>query len=112
MTPRTHNGFFAPDLTVTIDEQGTGRPVLLLHGGGEQLFLGLEIAVQRRLGAADAFRDLGHGGALEAVLPEHLPGRARDGLAPCIRLYPQLALSQSYLNPAVHFSLDGRKPSL
>src|ERR1700722_2503402 len=34
MTTQTHTGFFAPDLTVTIDEQGTGRPVLLLHGGG------------------------------------------------------------------------------
>jgi hypothetical protein len=33
MTPHAHTGFFAPDLTVTIDEQGTGRPVLLLHGG-------------------------------------------------------------------------------
>ncbi len=28
------NGFYADDLEVTIDEQGEGRPVLLLHGGG------------------------------------------------------------------------------
>ncbi len=34
MTTQTHTGFFAPELTVRIDEQGTGRPVLLLHGGG------------------------------------------------------------------------------
>lgn len=34
MTTTTHTGFFAEDLRITIDEQGGGRPVLLLHGGG------------------------------------------------------------------------------
>ena len=61
------------------------------------------------LGAADPVRDLGHGGAFEAMLLEHLPGRGRDGFASCIRLDPQLAPSRSFLNPTVHFSLDVRK---
>src|ERR1700748_1488604 len=34
MTMHTMNGFYADDLEVTVDEQGTGRPLLLLHGGG------------------------------------------------------------------------------
>src|SRR5580700_9883336 len=34
MTTNVMNGFFAEDLEVTIDQQGQGRPVLLLHGGG------------------------------------------------------------------------------
>lgn len=33
-TTTTANGFYADDLLVTIDEQGEGRPVLLVHGGG------------------------------------------------------------------------------
>src|ERR1700727_2641618 len=34
MPTRTVNGFYADDLEVTVDEQGEGRPLLLLHGGG------------------------------------------------------------------------------
>jgi pimeloyl-ACP methyl ester carboxylesterase len=34
MTTNVTNGFYADDLEVTIDQQGEGRPVLLLHGGG------------------------------------------------------------------------------
>src|SRR5690349_3871300 len=34
MTMHTINGFYADDLEVTVDEQGEGRPLLLLHGGG------------------------------------------------------------------------------
>src|SRR6201985_2897567 len=34
MTMHTMNGFYADDLEVTVDEQGEGRPLLLLHGGG------------------------------------------------------------------------------
>jgi pimeloyl-ACP methyl ester carboxylesterase len=34
MTTSIVNGFYADDLEVTIDQQGEGRPVLLLHGGG------------------------------------------------------------------------------
>ena len=34
MTTNTVNGFYADDLEVTIDQQGEGRPVVLLHGGG------------------------------------------------------------------------------
>jgi pimeloyl-ACP methyl ester carboxylesterase len=34
MTPNIINRFYADDLEVTIDQQGEGRPVLLLHGGG------------------------------------------------------------------------------
>jgi pimeloyl-ACP methyl ester carboxylesterase len=34
MTTTAQDKFFAEDLTVTLDEQGTGRPILLLHGGG------------------------------------------------------------------------------
>jgi pimeloyl-ACP methyl ester carboxylesterase len=34
MTTNITSGFYASDLEVTIDQQGQGRPVLLLHGGG------------------------------------------------------------------------------
>ncbi len=34
MTTDTMNGFYADDPQLTIDQQGHGRPVLLLHGGG------------------------------------------------------------------------------
>jgi pimeloyl-ACP methyl ester carboxylesterase len=34
MTTNIVNGFYADDLEVTVDRQGEGRPVLLLHGGG------------------------------------------------------------------------------
>jgi pimeloyl-ACP methyl ester carboxylesterase len=34
MTTNIISGFYADDLEVTIDQQGKGRPVLLLHGGG------------------------------------------------------------------------------
>jgi pimeloyl-ACP methyl ester carboxylesterase len=34
VTTNVINDFYADDLQVTIDQQGEGRPVLLLHGGG------------------------------------------------------------------------------
>jgi pimeloyl-ACP methyl ester carboxylesterase len=34
MTTNAVTGLYAADLEVTVDEQGDGRPVLLLHGGG------------------------------------------------------------------------------
>jgi pimeloyl-ACP methyl ester carboxylesterase len=34
MTTTIMNGFYSDDLEVTIDQQGEGRPLLLLHGGG------------------------------------------------------------------------------
>ena len=34
MTTNIVNGFYADDLEVTIDQQGEGRPLILLHGGG------------------------------------------------------------------------------
>src|ERR1700733_6641974 len=34
MTTNTRSGFYADDLEITIDQQGEGRPLLLLHGGG------------------------------------------------------------------------------
>src|SRR5580700_6267302 len=34
MTTNTISGLYADDLQVSVDEQGEGRPVLLLHGGG------------------------------------------------------------------------------
>jgi pimeloyl-ACP methyl ester carboxylesterase len=34
MTTTIMNDFYADDLKVTIDQQGEGRPILLLHGGG------------------------------------------------------------------------------
>ena len=34
MSTNTMHGFYAEDLEVTVDQQGDGRPVLLLHGGG------------------------------------------------------------------------------
>jgi pimeloyl-ACP methyl ester carboxylesterase len=41
MTTKIVNGFYADDLEVTIDQQGEGRPVLLLHGGGGPPSMGL-----------------------------------------------------------------------
>jgi hypothetical protein len=32
--PRTRKESFADGLTVRIDERGSGRPILVLHGGG------------------------------------------------------------------------------
>jgi pimeloyl-ACP methyl ester carboxylesterase len=34
MTTNIAKGFYAEDLEVTIDQQGEGRPILLVHGGG------------------------------------------------------------------------------
>jgi pimeloyl-ACP methyl ester carboxylesterase len=34
MTTNIINGFYADDLEITIDQQGEGRPLLVLHGGG------------------------------------------------------------------------------
>jgi pimeloyl-ACP methyl ester carboxylesterase len=34
MTTNNSSGFYADDPEITIDQQGEGRPVLLLHGGG------------------------------------------------------------------------------
>jgi len=34
MTTNIVKGFYADDVEVTIDQQGVGRPILLLHGGG------------------------------------------------------------------------------
>ena len=34
MTTTTIDSLYGGDLELTIDQQGTGRPVLLLHGGG------------------------------------------------------------------------------
>ena len=34
MTTNIVNGFYADDLEITIDQQGEGRPLILLHGGG------------------------------------------------------------------------------
>ena len=34
MTTNIVNGFYADDLEITIDKQGEGRPLILLHGGG------------------------------------------------------------------------------
>src|ERR1700761_4446955 len=34
MTTTIINGIYADDLEITIDQNGEGRPVLLLHGGG------------------------------------------------------------------------------
>jgi mannose-6-phosphate isomerase-like protein (cupin superfamily) len=47
-TTITQGRFFADDLSVTISDQGNGRPVLLLHGGGGPLTMaGLPAAVKR-----------------------------------------------------------------
>jgi pimeloyl-ACP methyl ester carboxylesterase len=34
MTTNVINGFYADELQITVNQQGEGRPVLLLHGGG------------------------------------------------------------------------------
>jgi pimeloyl-ACP methyl ester carboxylesterase len=41
MTTNILSGLYADDLEVTIDQQGEGRPVLLLHGGGGPPSMGL-----------------------------------------------------------------------
>ncbi len=34
MTSSIETGFFAKDIALTLEEHGSGRPILLLHGGG------------------------------------------------------------------------------
>ena len=46
----------------------------LVHDLEEQLLLRGEVVVQGRLGAPDPRADVGHGGALEAHLPEYFAG--------------------------------------
>jgi pimeloyl-ACP methyl ester carboxylesterase len=47
-SPRTRRESFADGLTVRFDEQGSGRPMLLLHGGaGPQSMFGLASALSR-----------------------------------------------------------------
>ena len=49
ITPQTRIETFADGLTVRIDEQGSGRPMLVLHGGGgPQTVSGLASALSRR----------------------------------------------------------------
>src|SRR5260370_21444114 len=48
-SPRTRRESFADGLTVRIDEQGSGRPMLILHGGGgPQTVAGLASALSKR----------------------------------------------------------------
>src|SRR5260370_31103070 len=48
-SPRTRSESFADGLTVRFNEQGSGRPMLLLHGGGgPQTMFGLASALSRR----------------------------------------------------------------
>jgi pimeloyl-ACP methyl ester carboxylesterase len=48
-SPRTRRESFADGLTVRVDEQGSGRPMLVLHGGaGPQSLSGLASALSRR----------------------------------------------------------------
>ncbi len=48
-SPRTRRESFADGLTVRVDEQGNGRPMLLLHGGGgPQTMFGLASALSKR----------------------------------------------------------------
>src|SRR3989442_15778699 len=47
--PRTRRESFADGLTVRIDERGTGRPMLVLHGGGgPQTVAGIASALSSR----------------------------------------------------------------
>src|SRR5260370_26169288 len=47
-SPKTRRESFADGLTVRFDEQGSGRPMLLLHGGaGPQSMFGLASALSR-----------------------------------------------------------------
>jgi pimeloyl-ACP methyl ester carboxylesterase len=49
ITPQTRIEIFADGLSVRIDEQGSGRPMLVLHGGGgPQTVSGLSSALSRR----------------------------------------------------------------
>jgi pimeloyl-ACP methyl ester carboxylesterase len=49
-SPRTRRESFADGLTVRFNEQGSGRPMLLLHGGGgPQTMFGLASALSRRV---------------------------------------------------------------
>src|SRR6266566_2271175 len=46
--PRTRRESFADGLTVRIDERGSGRPILILHGGGgPQTVAGLAAGLSR-----------------------------------------------------------------
>lgn len=46
LTPTSRRESFADGLTVRIDERGSGRPVLILHGGGgPQTVIGLAVAL-------------------------------------------------------------------
>src|SRR5947209_4105588 len=48
-SPRTRRESFADGLTVRVDEQGSGRPILVLHGGaGPQSVSGIASALSRR----------------------------------------------------------------
>ena len=48
-SPRTRRESFADGLTVRFNEQGSGRPILVLHGGGgPQTVFGLASALSRR----------------------------------------------------------------
>src|SRR5260221_147647 len=48
-SPRTRRESFADGLTVRFNEQGSGRPMLVLHGGGgPQTVFGLASALSRR----------------------------------------------------------------
>ena len=46
--PRTRRESFADGLSVRIDERGSGRPILVLHGGGPQTVSGLAEALSTR----------------------------------------------------------------
>ena len=47
--PRTRRESFADGLTVRIDERGSGRPILVLHGGGgPQTVAGISSALASR----------------------------------------------------------------
>ena len=54
-SPRTRSESFADGLTVRFNEQGSGRPMLVLHGGGgTQTVLGLASAVSQARARCDA----------------------------------------------------------
>ncbi len=91
-----------------VDERERLGADLLQHHLGEQLLLRAEVVVEGGLRASEASRHFGHGGGVEAALPEGFRGRIDDGLAARLRLRPHVS-STNKLYGWVLFCLTGRR---
>src|SRR5260370_1723423 len=82
--PRTRRASFADGLTVRIDERGSGRPMLVLHGGWGPLTVA---------GLAEALSTHAH-----VLVPAH-PGFAGAPPPPCVHPPHHLAIPSPHLSP-------------